>query len=77
MNFINRIELLELQKEDIASINEARIKQKKIQIFSKQQFWHDIINYKGLLLTKEECEKAIAELEELSTLKFSLLPWFK
>lgn len=70
MNFINPIELLELQKEDIASINEARIKKAKEITFSKITPGHDRINYKGLLLTKEECEKAIAELENLSTLKF-------
>ena len=66
MLFINPIEILELQQSDIASIDDTAIKKAKKKLIAEIELSDDgQFNYKGHKLTKSDCEKAIAELNNV------------
>jgi len=71
MNFINPIEILELQSADVSSIDNALIKKAKRKLFADIDLSDNgHLNYKGVSLTKTDCEKAIDELENSNFVEF-------
>lgn len=71
MNFINPIEILELENTDIAVIDNSIVKKAKRKLFADIDLSDNgHLNYKGLSLTKTDCEKVIDELENTNALEF-------
>ena len=71
MNFINPIELLELEGIDIANIDNSIIKKAKRKLFADIDLSDNgHLSYKGLSLTKTDCEKVIDDLGESTVLEF-------
>ncbi|MBK7809405.1 MAG: hypothetical protein IPJ51_24450 [Saprospiraceae bacterium] len=71
MNFINPIEILELENTDIAVIDNSILKKAKRKLFADidlSDYGH--LDYKGLSITKTDCEKVIDELENPNALEF-------
>lgn len=64
MSFINPIELLDLQFHDPANISNAVIKKAKSRLFAEIELSdEEAIDYKGTLVTKQECDQAIDQLD--------------
>lgn len=71
MNFINPIEILELENTDIAVIDNSIVKKAKRKLFADIDLSDNgHLDYKGLSLTKTDCEKVIDELENTNALEF-------
>jgi hypothetical protein len=71
MNYINPIEILELQAVDIASIDNSVIKKAKRRLFADIELSDDgHLNYKGIKLTRSDCEKAIDGIECKNKMEF-------
>ncbi|MBK9045709.1 MAG: hypothetical protein IPL74_03055 [Bacteroidetes bacterium] len=71
MNFINPIEILELTNTDIAVIDNSIVKKAKRKLFADIDLSDNgHLDYKGLSLTKTDCEKVIDELENTNALEF-------
>ena len=71
MNYINPIEILELQAVDIESIDNSVIKKAKRILFADIDLSDDgHLNYKGNKLTKSDCEKAIDGIECKNKMEF-------
>lgn len=71
MNFINPIEILELENTDIAVIDNSIVKKAKRKLFADIDLSDNgHLDYKGLTLTKTDCEKVIDELENTNALEF-------
>lgn len=71
MNFINPIEILELENTDIAVIDNSIVKKAKRKLFADIDLSDKgHLDYKGLSLTKTDCEKVIDELENTNALEF-------
>jgi hypothetical protein len=64
MNFINPIEILELQSFDIATIDSTVIKKAKKKLLTEIDFADGQIDYKGIKITKTDCERVIDELSD-------------
>ena len=64
MNYINPIEILELQNLEISSIDNYAVKKAKSKLFAEIELSDaGYINYKGIELTKAACDKAIDDLQ--------------
>ena len=73
MNFINPIEILELQNHSVSEIDNPMIKKAKRRLFANINLSDDgLLNYKGIYLTKSDCETVIGDLENPEYLKFYL-----
>ena len=73
MSFINPIEILELQNADVAGIDNALIKKVKRKLFADIDLSDNgHLDYKGISLTKTDCEKVIDELENSNFAEFYL-----
>lgn len=71
MNYINPIEILELQAEDTANIDNLLIKKAKKKVFAEIELSDDgHLDYKGHKLTRSDCERAIDGLESKVTVEF-------
>ena len=71
MNYINPIEILELQTTDIASLDNSIIKKAKRKLYANIDLSdHGHLAYKGIEITKTDCEKVIDELENSNSLEF-------
>lgn len=65
MIFINPIEILELQNHSVQEINNQLIKRQKRKLFADIDLSDDgFYDYKGISLTKVDCESAIEKLEK-------------
>lgn len=65
MIFINPIEILELQNHSVHEINNQLIKRQKRKLFADIDLSDDgFYDYKGISLTKVDCESAIEKLEK-------------
>ena len=64
MNFINPIEILDLQNYTVSVIDKILIKRQKRILYADIDLSDDgLLDYKGILLTKSDCEKAIDTLD--------------
>ncbi len=71
MNFINPIEILELQNENPHSLSFEKIKRAKKRLYADIELSDNgNLNYKGIILTKTDCEKAIENLENPQLIDF-------
>ena len=71
MNFINPIEIMDLQYLETASIDNSVIKKAKARLFAEIELSDDgAVDYKGIFITKEDCEKAINQLENRLFLEY-------
>jgi len=71
MNYINPIEILELQAVETSSIDSSVIKKAKKKLFADIELSDDgHFDYWGYQLTKSDCERAIDELEEKDNVEF-------
>jgi len=71
MNYINPIEILELETAEIAAIDNSVIKKAKRKLFADIELSDNgHLNYKGLSLTKTDCEKVIDDLENSNSLEY-------
>lgn len=71
--FINPIELLKLQDHNIQEINNLLIKKSKRKLFADIDLSDDgLFDYKGVPLTKTDCETAIDSLENPDYVEFYL-----
>jgi hypothetical protein len=71
MQFLNPIELLELEYAEIASIDSSIIKKAKRKLFAEIDLSDDgHFDYKGILISKTDCEKVIDDLENSDALEF-------
>lgn len=71
MNYINPIEILELQTTDIASIDNSLIKKAKRKLYADIDLSDNgHLAYKGISITKTDCEKVIDELENSNSFEF-------
>jgi hypothetical protein len=65
MVFINPIEILELQEVDFVTIDNTLIKKAKRKLFADIHLSEDgHYTYKGIKITKSDCERAIIELDD-------------
>lgn len=73
MQFVNPIEILELQYADASSIDSTIIKKAKRKLFADIELSDDgHYMYKGNSLTKSDCEKSIQELENRTLVEYYL-----
>ncbi|GHV44687.1 hypothetical protein FACS1894180_6340 [Bacteroidia bacterium] len=73
MMYINPIELLELQNYSAQEIDSSLIKKQKRKIFADIDLSDDgLFDYKGISLTKTDCERAIDDLENTDYVEFYL-----
>lgn len=73
MKFINPIEILELQNYSISDIESSMIKKAKRKLFADIDLSDNgLLDYKGVSLTKSDCDVAINSLEYRETAKFYL-----
>ncbi|MDR3118129.1 MAG: hypothetical protein LBU44_01690 [Mediterranea sp.] len=71
MTFINPIEILELQNYSVSDIGNSRIKKAKRKLFADIDLSDDgLLDYKGVSLTKSDCETAIGNLENRECAEF-------
>ena len=71
MQFINPVEILELDTSEISAVDNSLIKKAKRKLFAEIELSDNgHLQYKGLSLTKTDCEKAIDELESPSALEY-------
>jgi hypothetical protein len=71
MIYINPIEILELSDKNVSEIDSNLIKKAKRKLFADIDLSDNgTLNYKGLSLTKNDCEKVIDDLENSITLDF-------
>jgi len=71
MDFINALELIELDKQELSSIDSSIIKKQKKKIYAEIELSdNNSIGYKGKKLTKSDCEKIISDLEDENKIKF-------
>ena len=71
MNFVNPIEILELDFADLKAIDNAVIKKAKRKLYAEIELSDNgHFEYKGILLSKTDCEKVIDELENSNSLEF-------
>lgn len=71
MSFINPIEILNLKNTDVGSIDNNLIKKAKRVLFADIDLSDNLhIEYKGLSLSKSDCERAINELESKDKIEF-------
>lgn len=71
--YINPIELLELQNYSAQEIDSSLIKKQKRKIFADIDLSDDgLFDYKGISLTKTDCERAIDDLENTDYVEFYL-----
>jgi len=71
MNYVNPIEILELQAVETSSIDSSVIKKAKKKLFADIELSDDgHFDYWGYQLTKSDCERAIDELEEKDNVEF-------
>lgn len=71
MLYINPIEILELQNEDVNSINSNSIRKAKRKLFAEIDLSDDgLYDYYEQKLTKSDCERAIYELEDSNKFEF-------
>lgn len=71
MTFVNPIELLELQGNEVSSIDSSIIKKSKRRLLAEIELADDPhFNYKGISLTKSDCEHAISQLESGDYVEF-------
>lgn len=71
MQFINPVEILELDTSEISAIDNSLIKKAKRKLFADIDLSDNgHFEYKGLSLTKTDCEKVIDELENAYALEF-------
>ena len=71
MSFINPIEILNLKSTDVDSIDNNLIKKAKRVLFADIDLSDNLhIEYKGLSLSKSDCETAINELESKDKIEF-------
>ena len=65
MIFINPIEILELEGYSVGEIDSLLIKKAKRKLFADIELSDDnTFSYKGIPLTKTDCESAIEKLEK-------------
>jgi hypothetical protein len=71
MTFINSIEILGLQNYSVSVIDSSMIKKAKRKLFAEIDLSDDeLFNYKGVSLTKTDCEAAINDLENPNYVEF-------
>jgi hypothetical protein len=71
MQFLNPIELLELENADLVAIDNSVIKKAKRKLFADIDLSDNgHFFYKGLSLSKSDCEKVIGDLEDSNVLEF-------
>jgi len=71
MNFINPIEILELQDYSVREIDSSAIKKAKRKLFADIDLSDGgLFEYKGISLTKTDCETAIDKLENPNYVEF-------
>ena len=71
MVYINPIEILELQKEHVNSIDTNAIRKAKRKLFAEIDLSDNgLFNYYEQKLTKSDCERAIDELEDSNKFEF-------
>jgi len=71
MVYINPIEILELQKEHVNSIDTNAIRKAKRKLFAEIDLSDNgLLNYYEQKLTKSDCERAIDELEDSNKFEF-------
>ncbi len=71
MVYINPIEILELQKEHVNSIDSNVIRRAKRKLFAEIDLSDNgLLNYYEQKLTKSDCERAIDELEDSNKFEF-------
>lgn len=71
MTYINPIEILELQAIDMKSIDNSLIKKAKRRLFADIDLSDSgYLDYKGIKLTKTECDKVIDDLENPRSVEF-------
>jgi hypothetical protein len=71
MIYINPIEILELQDEEVNTLDSNLIKKAKRRLFADIELSdHGHLDYKGIKLTKSDCEAAIDQLEDKNKLEF-------
>jgi hypothetical protein len=71
MSFINPIEILNLKSTDVGSIDTNLIKKAKRVLFADIDLSDNLhIEYKGLSLSKSDCERVINELESKDKIEF-------
>ena len=69
MTFINPIDILELQNYSTTEIDSSMIKKAKRKLFANIDLSDDgLFDYKGILLTKADCEAAINNLENFDNI---------
>jgi hypothetical protein len=73
MQYINPIEILELQNYSVVEIDSSLIKKQKRKILANIDLSdNEMFDYKGISLTKTDCEKAIDDLENSTRIEFYL-----
>jgi hypothetical protein len=73
MQYINPIEILELQNYYVADIDSSMIKKAKRKLFADIDLSDEgLFDYKGISLTKTDCEKAIDDLKNPDYVEFYL-----
>ncbi|KAA6335944.1 hypothetical protein EZS27_015876 [termite gut metagenome] len=73
MIFINSIEILELQKYSVTEIDRSLIRKQKRKLFADIDLSDNgMLDYKGIYLTKTDCETAIEDLENSDYVEFYL-----
>ncbi|MCL1936923.1 MAG: hypothetical protein FWF52_00825 [Candidatus Azobacteroides sp.] len=71
MTFINPIEILGLQNYSVSDIESSMIKKAKRKLFANIDLSDNgLLNYKGINLTKTDCETAIDDLKNSNYMKF-------
>lgn len=71
MNFINPIEILDLQKDDISDIDNIIIKKAKRKVLAEIELSDDAhLSYKGHKINRSEIDKAINELDKKELIEF-------
>lgn len=71
MVYINPIEILKLQKEEVNSIDTNVIRKAKRKLFAEIDLSDNgLLNYYDQMLTKSDCERAIDELDDSNKFEF-------
>ncbi|MDR1594731.1 MAG: hypothetical protein LBS43_09680 [Prevotellaceae bacterium] len=71
MTFINPIEILKLQNYSVSEIDSSAIKKAKKKLFADIDLSDDgVLDYKGVSLTKTDCETAIEKLDNTEYVEF-------
>jgi hypothetical protein len=71
MNYINPIEIMDLLHLETSSIDSSVIKKAKARLFAEIELSDEgAIDYKGVLVTKEDCENVINQIENRLFLEY-------